>query len=80
MLESELKKWAELSYAQIVSKLRETEECYEVEVNSTTYQVEIAILERTDSYLHLSISVDDGSLPASLRPASSSFIVHKNPS
>lgn len=67
-----------MSYDQIVSKLPQKVECYEVEFESKKYQVEVAILENTEKYLHVGISVDDGSLPASIRPVSSSVICNKD--
>jgi hypothetical protein len=47
---------------------------YEVQFDSVTHQVEVEILEDTAAYVHVSIAVDDGSLPASIFPASDSFI------
>ena len=46
---------------------------------SKTYQVEADLLEITEKYLHVSIAVDDGSLPESIRPASQSFLCGKKP-
>jgi hypothetical protein len=51
--------------------------CYEVESGSKTYQVELSVLEETESYLHVSIGVDDGSLPASICPLTGSFVHYK---
>lgn len=50
------------------------EQCYEVEFGSEKYQVEVKLLDNTDEYLHVGVFVDDGTLPASLRPESASFI------
>jgi hypothetical protein len=50
---------------------------YQVEFEGKTYQVEVNLLENTASYIHPGISVDDGSLPASFKPVSLSFISHK---
>jgi len=49
----------------------------EVEFESRKYQVEVEILENTQKYVHVMVSVDDGSLPASSRPVSASFIRQK---
>jgi hypothetical protein len=76
VLEAELRKWSALSYLQPMSKLK-GDECYEVEFGSQKYQVEVAVLENTEKYVHVGLSVDDGSLPASIRPVSSSFIRSK---
>ena len=48
-----------------------------VEFEGKKYQVEVQLLENTDKYVHVSVAVDDGSIPASFRPLSSSFIREK---
>ena len=50
---------------------------YEVEHESKTYQVEVEILENTATYVHVAVSVDDGSLPASITPETHSFMCRK---
>jgi hypothetical protein len=50
-------------YSQIVAKLPDRNECYEVEVGCKRYQVEVALLENTERYIHVAVSVDDGSPP-----------------
>jgi hypothetical protein len=77
VLAGEVKKWSAIPYYQIQSKVRDSHECYEVQLNSKKYQVEVEILENTEEYLHVGLSLDDGSLPASIRPVSSSIIVYK---
>lgn len=77
VLEAEVKKWSALSHAQLISRLND-EQCYEVESGGGTYQVEVAVLEETETYIHVGVSVDDGSLPASLQPVASSFIIRKD--
>jgi hypothetical protein len=54
-----------------------TRDVYEVVVASRQYQVEVVVLENTPEYLHVGIAVDDGSLPASIRPESESFLCRK---
>ena len=66
-----------MPYAQLLARL-DVEQCYEVEVGCTKCQVEVELLENTDRYIHVGVSVDDGSLPASFRPVSSSFIRKKD--
>jgi hypothetical protein len=57
----------------VLARLRE-ESDYEVIVDSKRYQVEVQLLEHTPEYLHVSIAVDDGSLPGSIRPECNSFL------
>ena len=49
-------------------------DCYLVEMDGEKYQVEVEILEDTADYVHVAVAVDDGTLPASIRPESESFI------
>jgi len=72
-----MKKWTAMSCAQVIAKLPDSE-CYEVEFESKRYQVEVQLLEDTPKYIHVGLSVDDGSLPASFRPVASSFICNKD--
>jgi hypothetical protein len=76
VLDAELKKWSTKSCAELVAELPDGQ-AYEVEFDGKTYQVEVHLLENTDKYAHVGVSVDDGSVPASFRPLSSSFIREK---
>lgn len=62
--------------AQLTSQLADLQ-TYEVEFESKKYQVEVQILENTDSYVHVGIAVDDGHFRRAMRPLSSSFICRK---
>jgi hypothetical protein len=79
VLDLEVQRWSIMPYGQLVSGVRD-QQAYEVEFDSETYQVEIEILEDTEQYLHVMVAVDDGSLPASVLPATDSFIRNKPPS
>ncbi len=76
VLDSEVQRWSAKSWEQLLSELRELQ-AYEVEMDAKTYQVEVEILEDTDRYVHVAVAVDDGSLPASIRPLTHSFIRSK---
>jgi len=76
VLEAEVKRWSAKSHEQLVTELSEVR-AYEVVFNSGNYQVEVQLLENTDRYVHVLVSVDDGSIRASFRPLSSSFICEK---
>jgi len=73
VLDAEIERWSARSYEELLAKLSEVQ-VYEVEFDSKHYQVEVELLENRPDYLHVSISVDDGALPASIRPAMGSFI------
>lgn len=76
VLEAETKRWSAKSCAQLAAELT-NEQAYEVEFESRQYQVEVQLLENTPKYLHVLVSVDDGSLPASISPLSTSFLRYK---
>jgi hypothetical protein len=78
VLELEVARWSAKSYEELHSRLSEGQ-VYEVEFDSLQHQVEVELLENKPDYLHVSISVDDGTLPASLRPATTGFIRRRAP-
>lgn len=65
-----------MSCEQLVSEL-DGGQVYEVEFDSKRYQVEVELFENTEKYLHVAVSVDDGSLPASISPLTGTFICQK---
>ena len=73
VLDSEVNRWSAMSCNQLVSELHDLQ-TYEIEFDSKKYQVEVEILENTEQYLHVMVAVDDGSLPASIRPLTGTFI------
>ncbi len=76
VLDAELKKWSARTCAELVATLHDLE-AYQVEVDGKKYTVEVQLLENTDKYVHVGVDVDDGSIPASFRPLSESFIREK---
>ena len=76
ILEREMQRWSMVSCDQLVSDLSEIK-TYEVEYESKRYQVEVEMLENTPAYVHVLVGVDDGSLPASIRPETDTFICQK---
>jgi hypothetical protein len=72
VLDAEVRRWSAMSRQELVSRLDDVQ-CYEVEFDSKTYQVEVQLLENTEEYLHVMVGVDDGSLPASIAPWTETF-------
>jgi hypothetical protein len=70
-------KWRLVSTEKLQDRGPETQTVRLVEYESKTYQVEVEILENTAMYVHVAVSVDDGSLPASIRPETHSFMCRK---
>ena len=56
-----MRRWSALSYDQLISRLS-TVDVYEIEDDFKKYQVEIETLEKTEEYVHVAVSVDDGHL------------------
>jgi len=76
VLDAEVKKWSAKSCAELEAELAAVH-CYGVEFEGNKFQVEVQLLENTEKYLHVGVDVDDGSIPASFRPLSTSFIRDK---
>jgi hypothetical protein len=76
VLDSEVKRWLAMSCSQLLSEQHDAQ-AYEIESDSKKYQVEVELLKNTDQYLHVLVAVDDGSLPASIRPLTDTFICPK---
>jgi hypothetical protein len=62
---------------ELLAELR-NRDVYEVVADSKQYQVEVELLEDTPEYLHVGIAVDDGRLPASIRPETGGFLLRKH--
>lgn len=77
-MDSEIERWSRMSCEQLLLELRDVA-AYTVEHDSKTYQVEVQMLENTDTYLHVMVAVDDGHLPASFKPVTDTFIREKAP-
>jgi hypothetical protein len=78
VLESEVRRWSALSCEELIARLRDLQ-AYTIEFDVKTYQVEVELLENTERYVHVSVAVDDGGLPASLSPLSLTFVREKSP-
>ena len=76
VLDREVQRWRAVPLAELEAAVRGNR-TYEVDFEANPYQVGIEDLENTDRAIHVVISVDDGSLPASMLSATDSFIVHK---
>ena len=79
VLEREISRWSSMPYGRLVSELGQVLG-YEVESDEKRYQVEVEMIETTSEYVHVMVAVDDGTLPASLSPATRSFIRRKDES
>ena len=77
VLDVETTRWSGKSCEELIATLYEMQ-IFEVEFESKTFQVEVEMLENTEEYVHVMVAVDDGVLPASIAPATTSFICRKS--
>lgn len=77
VLEAEVTRWKAKSYLELQDALTD-EQVYEIQFGGRNHQVEVSILENKATFVHVIVSVDDGTLPASLSPLSESFIKHRS--
>jgi hypothetical protein len=78
VLASEVQRWSLLEFDALLEAVRGVE-AYTVVRDSKVYQVEVQLLRKTDASAQVLISVDDGRSPASLVPASTTFVVDRVP-
>ena len=76
VLSAELDRWRLMTKDQLLAELEDVK-AYVVFCDNKEYQVEVAILENTDNYVRVAVSVDDGTIPASFHPLSDSFLCMK---
>jgi hypothetical protein len=76
VLDAEVKKWSAKSCAELIADLRDVR-AYQVELDGKKYTIEVQLFEDTHKYVHVCVAIDDGSIPASFRPLSESFIREK---
>ena len=69
-------RWSARTSEELIEKLRQPQN-YEVEFDGKTFQVEVQMLENTERYVHVGLTVDDGVLPSAIVPVSDSFICPK---
>ena len=67
VLALEVERWSTMPFGHLVPALNDRL-TYNVEFEGKRHQVQAEILESTADYVHIAISVDDGSLPASMVP------------
>ena len=77
VLAAEMGRWSAMSCDQLISALPDVQ-TYEIEFESKKYQIEVELLENTDSYVHVGIAVDDGHFWRAMYPLSCGFICRKD--
>ena len=77
VLDAEMQRWSAMSCAELISQLSNLQ-TYQAKVGSSSYNVEVEMLENTEKYILVMVAVDDGSLPASIWPLTECFICPKS--
>ena len=77
LLSQETLAWPERSPADIVAELA-TPQTYRRGKGDTWHEIEVTLLEATDDYIHIKISINDGSLVWTLKPITSSLLIYRD--
>ena len=77
LLSYETLDWAERSPGDIVAELAKPQ-TYGRGTGDTWHEIEVTLLEATDDYIHVKISIHDGSLVWALKPITSSFLIYRD--
>ena len=77
LLDAEVDAWSSKTFARLVEELSDVV-AYQRGDKTEFHQFEIELIEREADYIHVAVSVDDGSFRRSLAPLSRSFIVFRD--
>ena len=77
LLDAEIEAWSGKSCTALVGELSDVV-AYERGAGADFHQFEVQMLENEPGYVHVSISIDDGTLMKSIAPLNRSFIVHRD--
>lgn len=77
LLSQETFAWAERSPAGIVAELARPQTSRRG-TSDTWHEIEVTLLEATDDYIHVKISIHDGSFVWALKPITSSFLIYRD--
>ena len=77
LLDTEVSEWSQKTYDHLILQLPDVV-AYERGDGADFHQFEVQALERTDAYVHVSISIDDGGLWRFISPITTSFVVYRD--
>ncbi len=77
LLSQETLLWAEKSPADIVAELA-MPQTYQRGAGDSWHELNVTLLESTDDYIHVKISINDGSIVWALKPLTSSFLIYRD--
>lgn len=77
LLDREVEEWSRKPFDTLLAELGDVI-AYERGGESDSHQFEVQLLEKEREYLHVLVSVDDGTFWRYLSPLSRGFIVHRD--
>jgi len=77
LLDAEVDELSRRSYARLVDDLLDVV-AYERGGGASYHQFEVQMIEHEPDYVHVVVSIDDGSFLRSFAPITRSFIVHRD--
>jgi len=77
LLDAEVDELSRRSYARLVDDLPDVL-AYERGGGASYHQFEVQMIEHQPDYVHVVVSIDDGSFLRSISPMTRSFIVHRD--
>jgi hypothetical protein len=77
LLDAEVDQLSRRSYARLVDDLPDVL-AYERGGGASYHQFEVQMIEHQPDYVHVVVSIDDGSFLRSISPMTRSFIVHRD--
>ena len=77
LLDAEVDQLSRRSYARLVDDLPDVL-AYERGGGASYHQFEVQMIEHQPDYVHVVVSIDDGSFFRSISPMTRSFIVHRD--
>ena len=73
VLQEEAQRWASKSYDELITQ---PDTIYTVRRGDVEYQVDVQVIERKPDYVHVMVSVLDGTLRTFILPPTKTIIVH----
>jgi len=77
LLDAEVEELSKKSFSSLVEELRDV--CiYKRGNDDNFHQFDVQLIEHEPDYIHVSVSIDDGSFFRWIAPLTRSFIIHRN--
>jgi hypothetical protein len=77
LLDREIEEWSSKSFTKLIEELADVV-AYPRGGKSDFHQFEVQMIEKEPEYLHVLVSIDDGSLRRSFSPLTRGFIIYRD--